>query len=144
MRLVIAVCWMLALAVVAALAAPAGQTASPRPPPPLVIESLVGEDSFNFYCASCHGRDGKGDGPVARSLKTAPPDLTTLARRSGGAFPAAEVAAFIAGTGRPLPAHGPGDMPVWGPIFQALETSDPRVKVRIQNIVAYIESIQAR
>ena len=55
-----------------------------------------------------------------------------------------DVLAFIVGTGRPLPAHGPGDMPVWGPIFRALETSDPRVKVRIENIVAYIESIQVR
>ena len=144
MRLVVAVCWMLAIAVVAALTARAGQTASQRTPPPLVIESLVGEDSFNFYCASCHGREGKGDGPVARSLKTAPPELTTLARRSGGTFPTADVTAFIAGTGRPLPAHGPGDMPVWGPIFRALEASDPRVKVRIQNIVAYIESLQSR
>jgi mono/diheme cytochrome c family protein len=135
---------MLAIEIVAAVAAPAAQTASQRTPPPLVIESLVGEDSFSFYCASCHGREGKGDGPVARSLKTAPPDLTTLARRNGGIFPTAEVTSFIAGTGRALPAHGPGDMPVWGPIFRALEASDPRVKVRIQNIVAYIESIQAR
>jgi mono/diheme cytochrome c family protein len=124
--------------------ASAGQNPVQRTPPPLVIESLVGEDSFNFYCATCHGRTGKGDGPVAAALKTAPPDLTALARRNGGIFPTADVTSFILGTGRPLPSHGPGDMPVWGPIFRALEVSDPRVKVRIENIVAFIESIQAR
>ena len=122
----------------------AGQTTGQRTPPPLVIESLAGEDSFSFYCAPCHGRAGKGDGPVAAALKTAPPDLTTLARRNGGIFPTADVTSFVLGTGRALPAHGPGDMPVWGPIFRALETSDPRVKVRIENIIAYIESIQSR
>jgi mono/diheme cytochrome c family protein len=128
-----------------AVAAPsAGQATGQRTPPPLVIESLTGEDSYAFYCASCHGPTGKGDGPVAKALKTAPPDLTALARRNGGAFPTADVTSFIDGTGRPMPAHGPGDMPVWGPIFRALETSDPRVKVRIQNIVAYLESIQSR
>ena len=144
MRLVVAVGWVLAIEVVAAVAVPTAQTTSQQKPQPLVIESLAGEDSFNFYCASCHGHEGKGDGPVARALKTAPPDLTALARRNGGTFPTADVTSFIAGTGRPLPAHGPGDMPVWGPIFRALETSDPRVKVRIQNIVAYIESLQSR
>ena len=34
-----------------------------RTPPPLLIPSVAGGDLFGFYCASCHGRDGKGDGP---------------------------------------------------------------------------------
>ena len=136
-----AVGWLLAIDVVAASA---GQTTGQRTPPPLVIESLVGGDSFGFYCAPCHGPTGKGDGPVAAALKTAPSDLTVLARRNGGIFPTADVTSFILGTGRPLPAHGPGDMPVWGPIFRALEASDPRAKVRVDNIVAYIASIQGR
>src|SRR5262245_52167833 len=29
--------------------------------PPLVPESLVGSVSFDLYCASCHGRNGRGD-----------------------------------------------------------------------------------
>jgi len=133
--------WVLTIGV---MGASAGQNTAERVLPPLVIGSLAGEDSFSFYCAPCHGRAGNGDGPVAAALKTAPPDLTILARRNGGTFPTKDVIAFIVGTGRPLPAHGPGDMPVWGPIFRALEASDPRVKVRIENIVAYIESIQVR
>ena len=44
--------------------------------PPLVIDSMAGRDLFEFYCATCHGRDGKGAGPDA-------------AERSGGRSTAA-------------------------------------------------------
>jgi len=111
--------------------------------PPLVIRSLVGRDLFDFYCASCHGKDGKGNGPVASALKVPPPDLTLLARRNGGTFPAERVKAFVTNDGDGVAsAHGTSDMPVWGPVFRALESSDARVRVRIANIVAHIQSIQ--
>ena len=51
---------------------------------------------ISLYCAPCHGYDGKGSGPVAGTLKTTPPDLTELATRNGGAFPADRIAAFLA------------------------------------------------
>ena len=123
-------------------AGPTAQSSRAGEPPRLIIESMTGEDSFNFYCATCHGRDGRGTGPVATALKTQPSDLTALARRNRGMFPRSDVISFVIGTARPLPSHGPGDMPVWGPIFRALENSDPLVKVRIENIVDYIESLQ--
>lgn len=110
--------------------------------PPILIESLAGRDSFDLYCAACHGSGGRGDGPVASALRLRPADLTSLARRSGGAFPREAVRAFVAGTGRALAAHGTTDMPVWGPIFRAFE-SDARARERITNLVIYIESIQA-
>jgi mono/diheme cytochrome c family protein len=113
--------------------------------PALAIRSLDGGDLFRFYCASCHGRTGAGDGPVAQSLKTVPADLTRLSRANGGAFPGDRVRATIAGTkGATAPAHGPGDMPVWGPIFRALDPNDRQVEVRITNLVRFIESIQAK
>jgi mono/diheme cytochrome c family protein len=112
--------------------------------PPLIIESMTGRDTFAFYCASCHGPDGKGDGPTAAALKTTPADLTRLASNAGGTFPRSEIEAFVKGVGRPIPAHGSGDMPVWGPIFRGLDPSDTRVKVRIANLVDYLQSIQAR
>jgi mono/diheme cytochrome c family protein len=111
--------------------------------PALVPQSLVGSTSFDLYCASCHGRGGTGDGPVASALRIRPADLTQLARRHNGTFPRAQVRAFIEGTDRQPPAHGSSEMPVWGPTFRGLETSDARVKVRLDNLVAYIESIQA-
>jgi mono/diheme cytochrome c family protein len=102
-------------------------------------------DLFAFYCASCHGRDGKGNGPTAPALNVKPPDLTTLAARNLGTFPKAWVESFVTGNREPLPAaHGSKDMPVWGPIFRALDPNDAANRVRIENIVGHIESIQAK
>lgn len=117
------------------------QTGRTSPTAPLVLESLTGRDSFDRYCASCHGADGRGGGPVAAALKNRPPDLTMLARREGG-FPREHVAAFIEGTNRLSLTHGSGDMPVWGRTFRGLDSSDARIKVRLANLVAYVESLQ--
>jgi mono/diheme cytochrome c family protein len=121
-----------------------GQTTGPRNPP-LVIASMVGRDLFEFYCASCHGRDGKGGGPVASALKTPPSDLTTLAHRNGGAYPRERVETFVTlGGAPPTRAHGSPDMPVWGPIFGGLEARDAATRIRIGNIVDYVASLQIR
>jgi mono/diheme cytochrome c family protein len=113
----------------------------PQTPPPLVPDSLVGSVSFDLYCASCHGRQGRGDGPTAASLRTRPADLTALARNNRGSFPRERVLAFIEGSTRSA-AHGSPEMPVWGPTLRALDASDARVTVRLQNLAAFVESIQ--
>src|SRR5579863_7414040 len=46
-----------------------------------------GREMFNTYCAACHGKEGRGDGPAAPALKKAPADLTTIAARNNGKFP---------------------------------------------------------
>jgi len=136
------------LAALTLVTALSGQTATqPADPknPNLVITSMVGRDLFEFYCSSCHGRDGKGAGHAAPALKVPPPDLTTLAQRNRGTFPADRVAASIKGEGRlRTPAHGSSDMPVWGPIFKGLDSRDAVNAARIENLVKYIESIQAK
>lgn len=131
--------WFAALGVAASLQT-TGSTL-----PPLAIRSLDGRDLFQFYCASCHGRTGIGNGPVASALKRPPADLTVLARRNGGVFPRDLARAAIAES-KPTtaPAHGPSDMPVWGPIFRGLDPNDVQVAVRIDNLVRFIESIQAK
>ncbi len=136
-----------AAVVTLALAFAAGLQAQSRPdaqgaPPRLAIDSLTGRDSFELYCASCHGRDGAGNGPVASALRTRPANLTTLSQRNGGTFPRQKVLTFIDGSARAQDTHGSGDMPVWGATFKALEGSDARVRVRLANLAAYVESLQ--
>jgi mono/diheme cytochrome c family protein len=113
--------------------------------PPLVIRSVTGSDLFEFYCATCHGRDGRGNGPVVAALKVPPPDLTQLARQHGGTFPRQRVEDFVTNDGSVLTAaHGTSDMPVWGPVFRGLDPSDTLVKVRIANVVEHVASIQTK
>ena len=37
--------------------------------PSLVTPSLYGRDIFEFYCAPCHGLDGRGRSPVAVGMR---------------------------------------------------------------------------
>jgi hypothetical protein len=69
----------------------------------------LGKREYDSNCASCHGADGKGGGPVVELLKRSPPDLTTMARRNGGVFPVSYAYDVIEGKG-----HGGRDMPFWG------------------------------
>jgi len=72
-----------------------------------------GKQMFRDYCAACHGMEGRGDGPVARFLRTAPADLGALAQRNGGKYPADKVGATLR-LGTDGGAHGTSDMPTWG------------------------------
>lgn len=80
--------------------------------------AYTGDQLFQRFCASCHGKLGYGDGPVSPSLKVMIPDLTRLAQRSGGRFPLQRVQEIIDGRAV-LPAHGTRPMPVWGYEFEA-------------------------
>ena len=107
-----------------------------------LIRSLEGVDLYNAYCASCHGRTGEGNGPVAPALKATMPDLTAIARNNGGEFPEARVRRIIIGEGM-IASHGSWEMPVWGPIFHQIEEDVDRGNVRLENLVKYLESIQS-
>jgi mono/diheme cytochrome c family protein len=100
-----------------------------------------GRALFRQYCSSCHGLDGKGAGPSAEALKTAPPDLTALAKE--GKFDEARVQTWIDGT-HAASAHGGRDMPVWGRVLakSGERPSEGGAQSDIWKLVAYIESIQ--
>ncbi len=108
----------------------------------LLSPSLYGVDIFHDYCSPCHGRDGKGGGPVAVALKPPPADLTQIARKNNGVFPRARVRDFITNGSPDIAAHGTSAMPVWGPTFRALETDERSVSIRIANVVEYLATIQ--
>ena len=108
-----------------------------------LIRSLDGADLYRAYCASCHGKNGKGDGPVAPALKATVPDLTVIAANNRGKFPVARVRRIIMGQGM-IASHGSREMPVWGPIFYQVEADVDRGPVRMENLVKYLESIQQK
>jgi mono/diheme cytochrome c family protein len=109
---------------------------------------VSGEGDFNMYCASCHGEDGKGNGPKAFGLAVKPPDLTTLTARYGS-FPRERLVKIIDGR-EVMPGHGDREMPTWGVWFKAeaaeelggAEGDEATVKRRIDNLLDYIESLQ--
>jgi len=113
--------------------------------------SVSGAQMFKEYCAVCHGPSGKGDGPVATALKVPPPDLTTLARRHDGKF-TDDYVSNVLKNGVRNPAHGSGEMPVWGPIFDTMNRwkalcpgmDEIPVTLRITNLTNYLKSIQKK
>lgn len=133
-----------------------------------VADEKVNESAktdFVNYCASCHGVDGRGNGPLAPSLKIAPSDLTAISKKNKGNFPYTLIRKTIESTELGLArAHGPREMPVWGPVFAqepegpvpgplsgggmygagAVQCTHLAARARILNIVDYIESIQEK
>jgi mono/diheme cytochrome c family protein len=103
---------------------------------PLRMTSAAsGEEMFAVYCSSCHGRFAQGGSG---------PDLTSLAKRNKGQFPAAMVKEIIRGEGR-VPAHGPKDMPAWGLVFRYIGSGTQlEVDFRINNLTDYISSLQEK
>jgi mono/diheme cytochrome c family protein len=105
----------------------------------------TGAELYAEFCASCHGLAGHGDGPIAASAGQAVPDLTGLARRHGGTFPAEQVHRFVDGRSVPR-AHGTVQMPVWGREFFGFDPDDAthrrRVAELIDRLVEYLRAIQ--
>jgi mono/diheme cytochrome c family protein len=118
---------------------PKVQTATVQP-----NASVEGRDNFVEYCAVCHGLFAKGDGPAAPAMKAKVPDLTILAQKTGGKLNKLAMQDTIVGTKKQTPAHGSVDMPIWGPVFRSMNADPNIAKLRVQNLVDYIESIQVK
>ena len=132
---------LLAGLLAAASTAPDDNVKKKTDQPVQLIHSLTGPDLYRGYCASCHGTEGKGDGPVASALTSRLPDLTNITQRNGGIFPATRVTKIISGDETIL-AHGTREMPVWGPIFHRIQEDRNYGEVRLQNLTDYLKSIQ--
>jgi len=105
----------------------------------------TGRELFQSFCASCHGENGTGHGPVAPLLNAPVADLTHIAARNGGQFPRDRVYRTIDGQAE-TPAHGSRHMPVWGYEFYG-DSEDDRKAHRqaertIDRLVKYVESLQ--
>jgi mono/diheme cytochrome c family protein len=110
-----------------------------------------GAQEYRDHCARCHGRDAKGNGPDANEKPGyQPADLTQIAKRNHGSFPREKIYNIIDG-GKRSPGHYDFDspMPLWGLNFQLegreyTEASEAAVRNRINALIDYLESIQAR
>lgn len=116
----------------------AAQSPKVKLAPAPVTNASDGAEMYQSYCAACHGKTGKGDGPAAPALKTKPADLTQIARMHGGNFSAKEFEDKVNGNAM-IPAHGSSAMPVWGPVFRTIGNDT----LRIYNLRKYVESLQA-
>ena len=106
---------------------------------------VSGSYTYRTYCASCHGEKGKGDGPLAESLRFHPPDLSQMAKHNDGDYPAELVTKIVDGR-EPVDGRGGPDMPVWGDAFKNAETGfdDDEVRLKIASVVDYVGTIQER
>lgn len=126
-------------------AAAVAACASPQPKSRAIAE-LSGMDMYQQLCASCHGVDARGEGPVAPLIKVGVPDLTRIAYRNGGEFPAEDVARTIDGRFERR-GHGPRDMPVWGwQFYDASSADQPGERAQVDSMIArlvdYLRSVQ--
>jgi mono/diheme cytochrome c family protein len=121
----------------------------------------IGKSEFQSSCASCHGMDGKGKGPVSEQLKVPPSDLTMLTKNNNGVFPANAVYETISGS-KTISAHGTREMPIWGerfnPVVNLPHYVDPSywkkagpeqspevvVRKRIMAVIDYLNRIQQK
>jgi mono/diheme cytochrome c family protein len=112
-----------------------------------VTSADAGKMYYRQYCSTCHGPNGKGDGPLAASLKSKSTDLTQLAKKNGGKFPYMDVLDYIDGA-KPVASHGSKEMPAWGETFQSDSAGDPMqqamVRGRLMLLTDYIRSIQEK
>ena len=110
----------------------------------------LGLIEYELACMSCHGFEGRGDGPMAKTLNTAPANLTKIAKANNGMFPFDELVEIVDGRAV-VAAHGAREMPVWGDGYristepgESLAEIDRRARARIEALVRYLETIQEK
>lgn len=110
-------------------------------------DAVEGEKIFQFHCATCHGLEATGNGPMAPALMVQPVDLTRLSASNDGTFPTLRVIKRIDGRD-PLVSHG-SSMPLFGEFFEGFdvalktETGQPIMTSQpIVDLIAWLEGLQ--
>lgn len=110
-------------------------------------ENQSGQELYLDRCASCHGKDATGNGPMASALKVPPADLTGISKRAGGTFPAPRVVEIITFGGN-IAGHGSQAMPIWGKVFSSEGGGGKRGAAASRRAVIalkrYLDSIQKK
>ncbi|MCE8513929.1 cytochrome c [Ruegeria pomeroyi] len=115
--------------------------------PALAQDVAEGEQLYRHHCATCHGIEATGHGPMAGVLVISPADLTRLSE--DGELPIVRIVRRIDGRD-PLVSHG-SPMPVYGPYFEGRdvaiksETGQPILTSQpIVDLLAYIATLQEK
>lgn len=110
-------------------------------------DTETGADLYRVHCATCHGIEASGAGPMAGVMVIKPADLTTLTQSNDGVFPTERVVKRIDGRD-PLVSHG-SPMPVYGFFFEGQDTAikapngQPILTSQpIVDLLAYLQSVQ--
>jgi len=108
-----------------------------------------GGELYRIHCATCHGIEASGQGPMAGVLVIKPANLGGLQAGNGGVFPTERVVKRIDGRD-PLVSHG-SPMPVYGFFFEGNDTAvktpsgQPILTSQpIVDLLAYLQSIQVK
>lgn len=131
---------VLALFVAAPLALAASRQAD-RPETVDRPSAHRGEPTYRTYCSSCHGKQARGDGPLAKDLKVQPANLSELAKRNEGEFPFEMVVETIE-HGRSVRGHGTEDMPAWGDAFEMTSQSEAEASAKMTELAHYLWTLQ--
>ena len=117
--------WLIITSLTAGFAAAAAAAAAAQ-----AQDLDMGRSEFQSSCASCHGTDAKGKGPVSAQLKIPPPDLTMLAKNNNRGILTNAVYETIDGL-KSIPAHGTREMPIWGEQFNPIINLPHYVSIRL-------------
>jgi hypothetical protein len=119
------------------------QTRKGEPPETThLIDSVKGPALYTAYCSVCHGSAGKGDGPMPKALKVAPPDLIPLPLEAAARF---RWRGFSESSRARKPCLGDtarGKCRFEG-LFFLIAWDQDLGRVRVNNLAKYIESMQA-
>jgi len=108
-----------------------------------------GQAHYQRYCAVCHGKQGKGKGPLAEYLKITPTDLTQLSKKNGGQFPFWRIYRIVDGR-EEVRGHGTRAMPLWGDEIRIDEKEarpqfqEDLIAGRIWQMLSYLQSLQEK
>lgn len=107
----------------------------------------AGRNEYIQSCATCHGINAVGDGPLAEFMSVHVPDLTLLKQNNDGVFPKLEMIHMVDGRSG-IGGHG-REMPIWGGRFkeESIEYTgkygaEVIARGRVLALVEYLESIQ--
>ena len=114
--------WLMAFAV----------TVSANPP-----AAFEGRKLYVSYCLLCHGSDGSGDGPLAKSMEISPADLAATVPAINDKL----LATIITGGGEPMIADGErhkllsATMPEWNNVFD---------RPQVEALIAYLRFLSRK